>query len=168
MNCRQAKLDIALWIGEDLTDGGAREELRRHVGACPPCRAHYRRMKKTIGVLEHADREATYESSDSVWPELAKRLDQRARRPMQGHRFNGWLPFAAMTVACLLLVFVMANPTSPTSPGETLKRDVVPFPSFPPPLDYGNAPEAPTGTMEPERADVTRFRTIRTVSDGWE
>ena len=131
MNCRQAKLDIALWIGEDLTDAGAREELRRHVAACPPCRTHYRRLKKTLGVLEHADREATYDAADSVWPELSRRLDQRSRRPMQGNRFNGWLPFAAMTAACLLLVVVMANPTQPTAsrtPQMTVPRDMFAFP----------------------------------------
>jgi len=131
MNCRQAKLDIALWIGEDLTDVGAREELRRHVAACPPCRTHYRRLKKTLGVLEHADREATYDSSDSVWPELSRRLDRRSRRPTQGNRFNGWFPFAAMTVACLLLVVVMANPAQPTRPrmqGPEVPREMFAFP----------------------------------------
>jgi predicted anti-sigma-YlaC factor YlaD len=112
MNCRQAKADIALWIGEDLPEPQHREELRRHVAACPECRAHYKRMKRTIAVLEHADRAATYDSGDSLWPELSRRI---ARRPESApSRFNGWLPFTAMTAACLALVVVMeSRPTNP-------------------------------------------------------
>ncbi len=107
MNCRQAKADIALWIGEDLTDRSRREDLRRHVSACAGCRRHYKRLKGALQVLEHADQEQTYDVSDSVWPELARRIEQQSQPGSRPARFNGWLPFVAMTAACVALVFVM-------------------------------------------------------------
>jgi hypothetical protein len=107
MNCRQAKADIALWIGEDLPDRSRREELRRHVSACSGCRTHYKQLKGTLQVLEHADREQTYDVSDSVWPELARRIEQQSQPGSRPARFNGWLPFVAMTAACVALVVVM-------------------------------------------------------------
>jgi hypothetical protein len=117
MNCRQAKADIALWIGEDLPDRSRREELRRHVSACHGCRSHYRRLKGTLQVLEHADREQTYDVSDSVWPELARRIEQQSDSRSRGARFNGWLPFVAMTAACVALVVVMET-QGPPVPGH--------------------------------------------------
>ena len=42
MNCRQAKADIALWVGEDLHEPQRREELRRHLGLDQPVLIQYR------------------------------------------------------------------------------------------------------------------------------
>lgn len=109
MNCRQAKSDIALFIGDDLPDRSRREELRRHVSACPGCRKHYKRLKGTLRVLEHADREPTYDAADSVWPELSRRIEVQSRSGGRRARFNGWFPFVAMTAACVALVVTM-NP----------------------------------------------------------
>lgn len=134
MNCRQAKADIALWIGEDLADRGRREELRRHVSRCAGCRQHYRRLKGTLQVLEHADREQTYDVSDSVWPELARRIEQQSDPGSRRARFNGWFPFVAMTAACVALVVVMETqgPTTERLGGDPVQHSVFDFgPLFP-------------------------------------
>jgi len=126
MNCTQAKADIALWIGEDLPDRSRRDQLRRHVSACADCRRHYKRLKGTLQVLEHADREQTYDVSDSVWPELARRIEQKSEARSRGARFNGWLPFVAMTAACAALVVVMETQgrRDPASGGNRVSGDV--------------------------------------------
>jgi predicted anti-sigma-YlaC factor YlaD len=111
MNCRQAKLEIALCVGEDLTDADRREQLRRHLTGCPECRTHFKQLKGMFQVLEEAEEQQTYDSADSLWPSLAGRLGQpRPRR--QGPRFNGWVPFSVMAAACVLLMIVMETQPS--------------------------------------------------------
>ncbi len=117
MNCRHARSDLALWVGRDLTDTHRREELRRHVSRCPECRTHYSRLKQTLRVLESTDEAPTYDAAESLWPELSSRIQQRAATRGRGptSRFNGWLPFVAMTAACALLVVVMETRDAPRS-----------------------------------------------------
>lgn len=119
MNCRQSKATIALWVGEDLSDREQREDLKRHLAACPPCRDHYRQLKKTIRVLEGADRIPTYDASDSLWPELANRIQQQQKSRLSKSHFNGWPPFVAMTAACALLIVAMQWQTPPARTIQT-------------------------------------------------
>ena len=106
MNCRQAKLDIALCVGEDLTDADRREKLRQHLTGCRECRSHLKRLKGMFHVLEKAEGQQTYDSADSLWPELVGRLGHpRPKSP--GPHFNGWVPFSVMAAACVLLMIVM-------------------------------------------------------------
>lgn len=144
MNCRQAKADIALWIGEDLPDRDRREELRRHVSACAGCRKHYKRLKGTLQVLEHADRERTYDVSDSVWPELARRIEQHSESRSRGARFNGWLPFVAVTVACVALVVVMETQHRPA---PDLSSDPMPSGVFTWPSLFQDSTESESPAM---------------------
>jgi hypothetical protein len=151
MNCRQAKADIALWIGEDLPDRDRREELRRHVSACASCRQHYRRLKGTLQVLEHADREQTYDVSDSVWPALSQRIEQQAESGLRRARFNGWLPFVAMTAACVALVVVMETqgPPAQSLDSNPLPGSVFDFgPLFPGSSQFGSPQTSSTGGRE--------------------
>ncbi|REJ90164.1 MAG: hypothetical protein DWQ34_17945 [Planctomycetota bacterium] len=146
MNCRQAKSTIALWVGEDLSDRQQREELKRHLAACPACRTHYRRLKKTFRVLENADRDPTYDASDSLWPELANRIQEQQSSRFSKSRFNGWPPFVAMTAACALLIVAMQWQTPPatTVPARpaAVQRDFLHIP-FPEPQRPGIQPPAP-------------------------
>ncbi len=106
MSCSQVKRDIALWVGQDLDDAERRVEIRRHVSDCPGCRAHFQQMKRTLHVLERADRAPTFRSTDSLWPAVANRIAQPHPVVRPG-RFNGWMPFIAMTSACLTLMLVV-------------------------------------------------------------
>jgi hypothetical protein len=144
MNCRQAKADIALWIGDDLPDRDRREELRRHVSRCAGCRKHYKRLKGTLQVLEHADREQTYDVSDSVWPELARRIEQQSDPGAHRARFNGWFPFVAMTAACVALE--TQGPTTDRLAGDPMPGGVFDFsPLFPQRTDRVRQGATPAG-----------------------
>jgi hypothetical protein len=125
MNCRQAKREIALCVGEDLTDADRREKLRHHLTGCPECRTHYKRLKGMFHVLEQAEGQRTYDSADSLWPALVGRLGQ-PRSPLQGPRFNGWVPFSVMAAACVLLMIVMEMQPDPHTPiaGSVFQRDM--------------------------------------------
>lgn len=126
MNCRHARSDLALWVGHDLTDTQRRDELRRHVARCPDCRSHYKRLKDSLRVLEDADRAPTYDSADSLWPELSSRIQRRAAQHGPVSRFNGWLPFVAVTAASALLVVMMETRPTPqhSFPVAPISRDV--------------------------------------------
>jgi hypothetical protein len=133
MNCRHARSDLALWVGHDLTDTQRRDELRRHVARCPDCRSHYKRLKDSLRILEDADRAPTYDAADSLWPELSSRIQRRAAQHGPSSRFNGWLPFVAVTAASALLVVMMeTRPASQSSyPIAPISRDVFGGPGAP-------------------------------------
>lgn len=125
MNCKQAQRDIALWAGHDLDDSVQKEAVRRHVVGCPCCRTHYRQMKQTLQVLERAERPVTYVSGDSLWPALAARISHAQQQPTANWktthwnttRLSGWMPFVAMTAACLILLLVVnEQPQQPHAP----------------------------------------------------
>lgn len=162
MNCRQAKADIALWVGEDLQDAQQKEELRRHLASCPECRAHYKRMKRTFAVLERADRDATYDSSDSLWPHLAQRISRHSAG--SPGRFNGWLPFAAMTAACAILVIVMdARPPAQVHRAPMARS--IGLPSFPTADSTGAAPELRTPNTPTSQPPARPEQDVRRIFD---
>ena len=115
MNCKQAQQDIALFVGQDLDDPRDRDDVKRHVAVCPDCRQHYRRMKGALKVLGQADAPETYTVAGSLWPELARRINDRASSGPRS-RFNGWAPFVAMTAACLTLMVVVNEPQKASHP----------------------------------------------------
>lgn len=162
MNCRQAKSDIALWIGGDLPDRARREELRRHVSACPGCRKYYKRLKGTLRVLEHADREQTYDASDSVWPELSRRIERQSQSGGRRARFNGWFPFVAMTAACIALVVTMNPHETPMmdSADSPMSQGVLEFRSFGARSGHAPGTPIPDGSLSPSGASTGLFRTV--------
>ncbi len=108
MKCREAKSNMALYLGHDLPDKSQWEEVRRHVSTCVACRVHYKRLKDSMSTLEKSQAEATYEVRSSIWPELSNRLDDQKSRPKLSNKT--WLPMASVMVAALLFVAVMLQP----------------------------------------------------------
>lgn len=139
MNCRQARIDLALCVGEDLPDAARRESLRHHVAQCPGCRAHFKRLRGTLRVLESSDRDRTYDVGGSLWPQLSHRIRRLEESPGPSSRFNGWMPFVAVTAACAMLVVVMdlRGPAMHRSPaGPTVGRDILPHPLILPDMSH--------------------------------
>lgn len=105
MNCREAKTELALLVGNDLPDPADREALKRHVSTCPTCRAQYRQLKQAFSVLEQSEKECTYETRDSLWPAVSARLTKRRSEPQLNLR--KWWPLGSFLAACLLVAFFL-------------------------------------------------------------
>lgn len=117
MNCRDSKVAIALHLGHDDADPADWELARRHAATCAACRAHYKRLKKSMALVEQADVEKTYDVRESLWPELESRLAALPTQPRDSINRH-WGPIASLTVACLLFVLVLVNPPHEPSPSS--------------------------------------------------
>ncbi len=139
MNCRQAKQNLALWVGDDL-EPSAIVALERHISVCPGCREAWVQLRQSQEALATAAKclpatSLRAESSlpgveqpavDSLWPAISRRLPMPASS-MQRPRFNGWVPGLAVAVACVAVMIVavrnvtqsnvpmQAHPSSPFS-----------------------------------------------------
>lgn len=104
MFCRRARRDIALYIGDDLDDASKRR-LKRHLAACPRCRAHYQQVKASLSPLYERDDSAPEpaDDHDSIWPGMIIRLPA-VEKQREAPRFNGWLPAMAVAASCLAIV----------------------------------------------------------------
>ncbi len=171
MNCKQAQRDIALWAGHDLDDAAQKEAVRRHVAGCPGCRSHYQRMKQTLQVFERAERPVTYVSGDSLWPALAARISHAQQQPatswnttrFSGNRLSGWMPFVAMTAACLILLLVVNE--QPQQPHVPIQRGLPAAPLIttegPPMSRYGQFSENKPFESRDASDDVRRLNELR-------
>lgn len=130
MNCDEAKLEIALWVGNDLDDPARIEELRRHIATCPDCRLRTKSLQSSMVVLGAADQDLTYDPGDSLWPELQSRIDYLEKTPKS--------PFPAVKWALALAVIVGVGvgswsmlTTPPEKPVQQTTQTVTPEPAKP-------------------------------------
>ncbi|MCA8992637.1 MAG: zf-HC2 domain-containing protein [Planctomycetaceae bacterium] len=125
MNCREAQNEIALLVGDDLDDVTTRKTLKKHVAQCPSCHAHYRSVRQAVAVLTSSDRAETFESRDSLWPNVQKRLKERRPRT-KGPGFRKWWPLGAFMAACVVVVFLIQPPLDTTVNTEPVGRGMFP------------------------------------------
>lgn len=104
MNCKRARLAIALSVGSDLDENGE-AELHEHLAECGSCRVHRKDLEGTLGALHGRPDEEPLAMRDSVWPAVSSRLS-----PRREQRFNGWIPAAALAASVLMMVAVMREP----------------------------------------------------------
>lgn len=158
MNCRQARTELALWVGGDL-DERATGELERHVCACPQCRELRERLAEACGSLRDAGRmEAFPVDRPTTWPRLARRIEAYERRPF-APRFNGWVPAVAVASICLAIVAIVNTP-----PPGVVPQEVGPVPvravSFP-----RSAPSARSAPQVDVRSDLFPWDEGRSLDD---
>ena len=91
MNCDEARLEIALWVGNDLDEASRIEELRRHIAICPECRRHARSLQSSMVLLGAVDQDQTFDPGDSLWPDLQSRIDYLERTPKQPISAGKWV-----------------------------------------------------------------------------
>lgn len=122
MNCEQIQNDIALWVGNDLPPDEA-ESIRRHVAACPECRAQARRLKSALEVVGRSIPEPTYDTADSLWPAVAERLPQRPRKRSEP-AWKRWAPSLVATVvaAGVMMAVVVIPPGPMPAPNDVIPR----------------------------------------------
>lgn len=132
MKCREVRREIALQLGHDSQDRDRWEEARLHLAQCPGCRVHMQRIKTALACVEQANTSGTYETRDSVWPELESRLSGSGRRG--ANSFRPWMPLVSVAAACLLFVGVWISAPPPGSgiEGPVNGRSMIPvLPEFP-------------------------------------
>lgn len=109
MNCKSARRQMALAVGEDLTPAES-QELQNHLLGCPSCQKSWEQQRNGFAVLQCSRTREIHPKSDSVWPALATRLKERELNSPRGE-FNGWFAALAVTAACVL-VFVFSQDTT--------------------------------------------------------
>lgn len=137
MNCRQAKSELALWVGGDLNETSMLE-LERHVAVCPSCRALREGLSAshtalqavaaapTVGAArdESTRREANRPrpaSDSSIWPAVSARIARSEQSRSQ--RFNGWVPAMAVSAACVAILFVAVQNATQSTRGFRQQDD---------------------------------------------
>jgi hypothetical protein len=106
MNCKQAKTQLALLIGNDL-EPTALQDVRNHLGQCVGCRQHFDRLSSALEVLQAPPRSWNSEH-ESLWPKLSARLASPAAG-QKPHRLSGWAPSLAVAAACLTMFWVVSS-----------------------------------------------------------
>jgi hypothetical protein len=106
MNCKQAKSQVALLIGNDL-EPAALADVRSHLGQCVSCRQHFEKLSSCLEVLQTPPRGDNPED-ESLWPKLSVRLasPNAGQKP---HRLNGWAPTLAVAAACTVMLWVASK-----------------------------------------------------------
>jgi len=96
MNCDDVRLELALWIGNDLDDPARIEELRRHVATCPNCRLRAKSLQASMVLLGTTTPHVTFDRPESLWPELNARIDYLEKTPRNPPPYGKW----AIGLAC--------------------------------------------------------------------
>ncbi len=129
MKCKQARSDIALFVGNDLQEKSA-HELEQHVTKCPQCSEHLTSMQETIRVFEQIDAGLDTSRNKSLWPGLSKKIRHIELASSQRDRFNGWVPAVAIVAACILIA-VVSDVSTPYAPSRVVSPTAMPA-SVPP------------------------------------
>lgn len=96
MNCDEVRLELALWVGNDLDDPARIEELRRHTSTCPGCRLRAKSLQSSMVLLGATDPNPTYDRPESLWPELNARIDSLEKHPKSPPPYGKW----ALALVC--------------------------------------------------------------------
>lgn len=154
MNCKQAKKQVALLIGNDL-EPAALQQVRSHLGQCVGCRQHFEQLSNCLEVLQTPAR--PWSSDDqSLWPALSARLASTSAG-QKPHRLSGWAPTLAVAAACTAMFWVASSHFAPNQPvGQPMidgiqvqpQPVVDPAPSF----DDEAAPARKQNRSRPHRA----------------
>ncbi len=100
MKCDEVRLELALWVGNDLDDPARIEELRRHISTCPDCRWREKSLQSSMILLGATAPDPTFDCPESLWPELNARIDYLEKAPPTPPPYGKW----SISVACGLAV----------------------------------------------------------------
>ena len=108
MNCKQAKSQVALLIGNDLGSdrvaGRTQPPRPTRVG----CQQHFERLSSCLEVLAGSSPRSWNSEQESLWPKLSVRLasPNAGQKP---HRLSGWAPTLAVAAACTAMFWVASS-----------------------------------------------------------
>ncbi|HET6327969.1 MAG TPA: hypothetical protein VFG04_25020 [Planctomycetaceae bacterium] len=169
MNCKQAKGQLALLIGNDL-DGSSVGEIQKHLGQCAGCREHLQQLSSCLEVLQVPAAGAFRADGESLWPRISVRLasPSAGQKP---HRLSGWAPTLAVAAACLAMFWAaswqFSGTSSSSSSGPIEMLQPVDQPVDGPPHLYRPPQGQPSkGATNPARPDEQPSGTMPLHEDG--
>jgi predicted anti-sigma-YlaC factor YlaD len=115
MNCKKAKTQVALLIGNDL-EPAILADVRGHLGQCVSCRQHFEQLSNCLEVLQAPPRGYNPEEG-SLWPKVSVRLASPAAG-QKPHRLSGWAPTLAVAAACTAMFWVASKQWLPSGSVE--------------------------------------------------
>jgi hypothetical protein len=118
MNCRTARKQIALWVGNDLSQS-AIESLEHHIENCPKCQERAEALLSSSDVLLTFNTETVRSPSDSVWDRVREKIEEDPRREARrSGRMTGGLFLAAAMLLIAVLPDLIATPPTPSIHGH--------------------------------------------------
>lgn len=125
MNCRTAKKQIPLWVGNDLSQS-AIQSLEQHIENCPKCQEHAEALLSSSEVLLAFNSQTGHSPSDSVWDGVRQQIEENPRREV---RRSGQITAGLFLAAAMLLIAVLpdllATPPQPLVPGEAARAVIM-------------------------------------------
>jgi predicted anti-sigma-YlaC factor YlaD len=148
MNCKQAKTQVALLIGNDL-EPAALADVRNHLGQCASCRQHFEKLSSCLEVLQAPPRGYNPEP-ESLWPKLSVRLasPSAGQKP---HRLSGWAPSLAVAAACTAMFWVASRNWIATDAVDQAVPNHVVYPAADHPFQDPNDAPLQNGRRPPIR-----------------
>jgi len=154
MNCRAARKQIGLWVGNDLSQS-AIESLEQHIENCPKCQERAEALLSSSDVLLAFNTETVRSPSDSVWDGVRQQIEADPRRERRrSYQLTGGLLLAAAMLLLAVLPDLFATaparvvPVGDTAPTVLLPPEYSPY--YPDPtwqeLETLNIPTAGRGT----------------------
>ncbi len=129
MNCDDVRLELALWVGNDLDDPARIEELRRHIATCPDCRLRSKSLQSSMVLLGATDPDPTYDNPESLWPELNARIEYLEKTPKLPMPYGTWALAAVCGLGISVGTWTWLNRASApfSSPVNTPSPPVTPY-----------------------------------------
>lgn len=127
MNCRRARKQIALWVGNDLSQS-AIESLELHIENCPECQERAEALLSSSDVLLAFNSQTVRSTSDSVWDGVRQQIeDDPSRERRRSARVTGGLFLAAAMLLLAVLPDLFATPPVRAIPvGDSVPSVILP------------------------------------------
>jgi hypothetical protein len=107
MNCKTARQQIALWVGDDLGNSAV-ASLEAHVDDCQPCNDYREALLRSTDVLDTFNSQSLPErKSDSVWNAVRKELPSQLPETAPRGRFMVQVVAPIMVAAALIFLALM-------------------------------------------------------------
>jgi anti-sigma factor RsiW len=104
MNCRTARRQTALLVGDDLNQTEA-AELTAHLRGCADCEAHHQELLASVDVLVACNGNPVCRDRESIWPDV--RASVEIMETAQGPRRRVSSIGLIVAAACVLFVAVL-------------------------------------------------------------
>ena len=140
MTCDEVRLELALWVGNDLDDPARIEELRRHVATCPDCRLRSKSLQSSMVLLGATNPDPTYDNPESLWPELNARIEYLEKTPQTPPPYGSWTLAVVCGAGICAGTWAWLNRTSAPVPPPVHTSAPPPVTPYLPSHSPGNGP----------------------------